>query len=164
MGCTAEKQLMPGPHFVEEAKRPPPLYFETKDPTVQGTCCVCFKKGCLGRCPNPQCGLLMHHTCVMSTEPGGEQRCPICKTQAKLEEELVEDEDLPYWHEVEVGATVKRRKGVKPASELTVKKEGRLYPERSRPRFPESRWPSKEEASTVIRQLKTGTWIIGKES
>ena len=41
----------------------------------------------LGRCPNPACGLLMHHTCVMSSAPGGDQQCPICKVEVQLGEQ-----------------------------------------------------------------------------
>ena len=50
------------------------------DRTFQGVCCVCYKKGCLGRCPNPDCGLLMHHSCVMPVAQGGNQQCTICRT------------------------------------------------------------------------------------
>ena len=66
MGCPAERGILPGKEFVEESLRPPPLYFETDERSVQGVCCVCYKKGVLGRCPNPTCGLLMHYTCVPS--------------------------------------------------------------------------------------------------
>ena len=60
VGCPAEKGIYPE-GLLEEAKRPPPLYFETDDPTLQGTCCVCYKKGVLGRCPNSGCGLSLIH-------------------------------------------------------------------------------------------------------
>ena len=53
------KNQLPSKEFLEEALRAPPLYFETDERTLQGVCCVCYKKGCLGRCPNPGCGLLM---------------------------------------------------------------------------------------------------------
>ena len=63
VGCAAEREILPAAEdFVDEAMKPPPLYFETEERTFQGVCCVCHKKGCLGRCPNPSCGLLMHHT------------------------------------------------------------------------------------------------------
>ena len=90
MGCAAERGKLPSSEFLEEALRPPPIYFETDEPTFQGICCVCYKKGCLGRCPNPSCGLLMHHTCVEPSEQGGDQQCPICKTEIKLETEVEE--------------------------------------------------------------------------
>ena len=100
MGCPAEKDKLPV-DFLEEAKRPPPLYFETDERTVQGVCCVCYKKGVLGRCPNPSCGLLMHLTCVPSTEVGASQQCPVCSREVQLQKET---EDKPYWHESELGA------------------------------------------------------------
>eukprot|EP00973_Karenia_brevis_P024849 3425116-Karenia_brevis.AAC.1 len=65
MGCPAERNKLPEEEFLEEACRPPPLHFETDSRALQGVYCVCFKKGCLGRCPNPGCGLLMHYVCVM---------------------------------------------------------------------------------------------------
>ena len=67
ISCNAEKGVMLDEEFFEEAKAPPPLYFLTDERYFQGVCCVCYKKGVLGRCPNPDCGLLMHHTCVMSS-------------------------------------------------------------------------------------------------
>eukprot|EP00973_Karenia_brevis_P041840 5791976-Karenia_brevis.AAC.1 len=36
MGCPAEKGKLPGEEFLEEARRPPPLCFETDDRTLQG--------------------------------------------------------------------------------------------------------------------------------
>eukprot|EP00973_Karenia_brevis_P008866 1200741-Karenia_brevis.AAC.1 len=78
MGCPAERDRLPEDDFLEEASRLPPIYFETDDRTLEGVCCVCFKKGCLGRCPNPGCGLLMHYSSVYPSEPGGDQPCPIC--------------------------------------------------------------------------------------
>eukprot|EP00973_Karenia_brevis_P025832 3564587-Karenia_brevis.AAC.1 len=53
MGFPVEKDRLPDDDFLEEAKKPLPIYFETDDRTLEGVCCVCFKKGCLGRCPNP---------------------------------------------------------------------------------------------------------------
>ena len=146
MGCVAEREL-PQPEFVEEAIRPPPLCFETDEQGFQGVCCVCYKKGCLGRCPNPSCGLLMHHTCVTPPGPGEELQCPICKSEVKLEEARASSSippresagsDLPYWHEVGIGApatTRKGRAGSKP-----------LPPQERRAPFPQDRWPSEEEA------------------
>ena len=64
IGCAAERGLLPPPEFIQEALRLPPTYFETDEPSSRGICCVCYKKGCLGRCPNSSCGLLMHHTCA----------------------------------------------------------------------------------------------------
>ena len=87
IGCAAERERLPSSQFLEEAMRPPPIYFETDERAFQGICCVCYKKGCLGRCPNPECGLLMHHTCVMPSEPGGDQQCPICRTEFKMKKE-----------------------------------------------------------------------------
>ena len=58
MGCTAERARLPPAQFLEEAKKPPPLDFETDDRVLQGVCCVCYKKGCLGRCPNQVVGYL----------------------------------------------------------------------------------------------------------
>ena len=81
IGCAAERERLPPSQFLEEAMRPPPIYFETDERAFQGICCVCYKKGCLGRCPNPACRLLMHHTCVVPSEPGGDQQCPICKVE-----------------------------------------------------------------------------------
>ena len=106
LGCPAEKGIYPA-DFLEEAKRPPPVYFETDDVTLQGLCCVCYKKGVLGRCPNAGCGLLMHHTCVPSAKPGAAQVCSICRDEIMLQEEA---KDLPFWHEAEVGAKSSRFK------------------------------------------------------
>eukprot|EP00973_Karenia_brevis_P088192 12228909-Karenia_brevis.AAC.1 len=44
MGCPAEKGKLPGDEFLEEARRPPPLYFEIDDRTLQGVRCVCATK------------------------------------------------------------------------------------------------------------------------
>ena len=117
MGCAAERDRLPPQNFVEEAVRPPPLYFETEERAFQGVCCVCYKKGCLGRCPNPECGLLMHHTCVEPL-PNGDQQCPICKVERKCAEagssekspELDSGVEFPYWHEAEIGAPAGRRR------------------------------------------------------
>ena len=59
MGSLPEKEKLPAADFLKEALRPPPIYFETDERAFQGICCVCYKRGCLGRCPNPGCGLLM---------------------------------------------------------------------------------------------------------
>ena len=80
MGCAAERTILPPVRFVSDALKPPPLYFETDDRSVEGLCCVCLKKGCLGRCPNPSCGLLMHYSCVQPLVQGGDLVCPVCKT------------------------------------------------------------------------------------
>ena len=136
LGCTAELGVLPPSEFVQEAVRPPPIYFETAEPTAKGVCCVCYKKGCLGRCPNSSCGLLMHHTCVMPTVQGEALQCPICRTEARLDAELEETgQELPYWHEAEVGAPAGRRKK-------------RTYPEVEQAPFPSPRWPPQEEAQT----------------
>ena len=133
MGCTAERARMPGYDFVEDSLKSPPLYFETDERTYQGVCCVCFKKGCLGRCPNPSCGLLMHHTCVMPAKQGGPLQCPICRVEVRCDEEE-KDGELPKWHEVEVGAPFGKR--AKP----------RLSPEVHKATFPGDRVPTDEEA------------------
>eukprot|EP00973_Karenia_brevis_P071184 9889465-Karenia_brevis.AAC.1 len=57
------------------------------------------KNGCLGRCPSLGCGLLMHYSCVLPSEPGGDQQCPICKTEIRLQNES--ETKLPLWHEAE---------------------------------------------------------------
>ena len=47
MGVAALKASDPLPRmdtFLEEAVRPPPLYFETEETTFQGVCCVCVTK------------------------------------------------------------------------------------------------------------------------
>ena len=66
MGCIAESQeRLPESEFVAEALRPPPIYFERDgNAEASGICCVCYKPGVMGKCPNPSCGLLMHLTCV----------------------------------------------------------------------------------------------------
>ena len=51
MLCLMEKDLPPR-EFVIDAFRPPPVYFETDAQQYKGVCCVCFKGGCLGKCPN----------------------------------------------------------------------------------------------------------------
>ena len=79
----------------------------------------------------------MHHTCVTSTRAGGDQQCPICKVEFKLNEERAEEGELPYWHEAEIGAAQKRAKGNKGVSKS---------PEVAKPPFPSTRWPSLEEA------------------
>ena len=106
-------------------------YFETEERAYQGICCVCHKKGCLGRCPNPECGLLMHFSCVKVSKPGGVMECPVCRTESALQD----FGELPKWHEAEVGAPIGRRGGVK-TSPAPVRQ----------PTFPAIRWPSEEEA------------------
>ena len=65
MGCDVLRfGSLPTADFIEEARRPPPLYFESSDPGFAGKCCICYKGGCLGRCPNPSCGLLVHEGCM----------------------------------------------------------------------------------------------------
>ena len=105
MGTIAERDKIPAPTFVELALKPAPIYFESED-NSHGVCCVCNKKGVLGRCPNPKCGLLMHFTCSPSREKGARQPCPVCRDDLLLKED---GEDLPYWHEAEVGATIKKK-------------------------------------------------------
>ncbi len=100
VGCPAEMDRLPPQEFVKDALRPPPIYFETEERALQGVCCVCYKKGVLGRCPNPSCGLLMHYSCVPSTRPGESQVCPVCRDEKEIEQHS----ELPYWHEAEVGA------------------------------------------------------------
>ena len=147
LGCPAEKDRMPPASLITEALRPPPIYFETDERALQGVCCVCYKKGCLGRCPNPGCGLLMHHTCV-EPSPDGSQYCPICRTRSALgavEREVQESGeyatgDMPFWHEAEVGAPAGRRK-----SEWKPKRTIRNDELRG-PQYPEDRWPTDAEA------------------
>ena len=113
VGCSAMRTKLPPKEFLTEALRPPPVYFETDQAHYSGVCCVCFKKGCLGRCPNPECGLLMHHSCVPATEKGESLACPVCRTEVDLdaaENAKISSQELPYWHEVEVGAPGKRLK------------------------------------------------------
>ena len=139
MGCAAEQEWLPSSDFVEEANRPPCLYFETDERCYQGVCCVCYKKGGLGRCPNPSCGLFMHHACVMSSESGGDQHCPVCRTQMKLNQttsELEQQTELPYWHEAEIGAAVRRKNW----------SCAKRTPEVGKPPFPGNRWPTVNEA------------------
>ena len=38
MGCAAEREILPPLDFLEEALRPPPLYFETDERAYQGVC------------------------------------------------------------------------------------------------------------------------------
>ena len=72
----------------------------------------------------------MHYTCVAPSEQGGDQQCPICRTEVRVEKEEG-DSELPLWHEVEVGAP---------------RKKARPYPEVGKPPFPATRWPVTEEA------------------
>ena len=46
---------------------------ETSESVYEGLCCVCYKPGVLGSCENPECGFLMHYTCVPPSGPGGKQ-------------------------------------------------------------------------------------------
>ena len=89
-----------------------PLYFED-DEAGMGLCCVCGKKGALGRCP--KCGILMHYSCVSPRLPGGPLPCPRCARESEGVEEG------PAWpHEMEVGAPGPRRlkqKGARPEAE-----------------------------------------------
>lgn len=140
VGCPAGKGIYPE-GFLEEAKRPPSVHFEMDDPALKGVCCACYRHGILGRCPNrrcpnPGCGLLMHHSCVMLESPGAPQTCPVCKVEKTAEE--LHEENTPYWHEAEVGSKISRRL-----------KRSELGP----PVFPTEnggggsvRWPTPEEA------------------
>ena len=75
----------------------------------------------------------MHHTCVMSTEPGGDLFCPICKSEFKLDKLEETTKEVPYWHEAAFGTVLGRKARVQPEVGLTL--------------FPTSRWPTLEEAS-----------------
>ena len=110
--------------------RPTPMYVED-DVHGVGICCDCARKGVLGRCP--KCGLLMHYTCVSPSYHGEGIQCPICKTHSGLQRRAESAQDLPYWHEAELGAPVKRE-------------HKRPYSEVGRPPFPSMRWPTTEEA------------------
>ena len=103
MGCQSEYEILPGPQFVQEALKPVPVYFETEERTLQGVCCVCYKKGVLGKCSNAECGLLMHYTCVPIVHPGDGQLGPVCNYEQHLLEQA-NAPDMPYWHEAEVVA------------------------------------------------------------
>ena len=96
IGCSA-KETLPTKEFVTEALQQPPLTFESSEAAQrsddQGICCVCYKKGCLGRCPNPHCGLLMHYTCVKPKKNGSDVQCPVCSTEGLLQSDGAE---LPY--------------------------------------------------------------------
>ena len=92
LGCAAERTL-PGSEFLADALRGPPLYFKTEDGAHRGICCVCYKGGCLGRCPNPLCGLLMHFSCVAPSRD--ELICPVCCVEVEAKKELGAKE-LPY--------------------------------------------------------------------
>ena len=89
----------------------------------------------------------MHHTCVTPPGPGEELQCPICKSEVKLEEARASssippgesaNSDLPYWHEVGIGAPATKRKGRAGSKPLP--------PQERRAPFPQDRWPSEEEA------------------
>ena len=72
----------------------------------------------------------MHHTCVMSAEPGGDLLCPICKTEFKLDETIKE---LPYWHEAALGTVLGKKVRTQPDVGMT--------------QFPTSHWPTLGEAN-----------------
>ena len=137
MGCVAERDLLPAEESMADCLKPVPVYFETDDYTLKGVCCVCHKQGCLGRCPNPECGLLMHYSCMLPTKGDGFQiRCPVCNLDFESDEieTVVKESDLPKWHEVEVGAVAGRR--IKPRTSMETKTA----------EFPAQRWPSIREA------------------
>eukprot|EP00973_Karenia_brevis_P030037 4140788-Karenia_brevis.AAC.1 len=75
----------------------------------------------------------MRCSCVLPPEPGGDQKCPICKTEIRLQNES--DTKLPLWHEAEVGAPMKKKK-----------KSTKPSPEVAKPPFPVRRMPSVEGA------------------
>ena len=141
MKCPPERGVFPELSFLEDAMRPPPIYFENEEGASRGVCCVCYKKGVLGRCPNVECGLLMHYSCVGVSPSQSGPLCPICRDESSLrrlkpEKETKEDGDrrVPYWHEAQLGAAKKRF--IKPV----------LSPENAFAEFPDSRWPKEEEA------------------
>ena len=80
-----ERERLPPRVWIEPALRPPPVYFETDERTVEGRCCACYKPGPMGRCPNPECGLLVHFTCVPPRANGLGQQCPVCSDEKKLQ-------------------------------------------------------------------------------
>ena len=100
MGCSTERKVYPPREFFIEATRPAPVYFETDEAAFKGVCCVCHRGGVLGRCPNPECGLLMHFTCAPVDEEGGDQTCPVCATEKQVSTNLADlPERPPFWHE-----------------------------------------------------------------
>ena len=154
LGCAVERDL-PGPEFLADALRSPPMYFETENNAHRGICCVCYKGGCLGRCPNPSCGLLMHYTCVTPSKSG--LLCPVCCVEIKIKEEF-SPQDFPYWHEAEVGAPARRLKTMRGAATDRTSQQGGeekdARPERTpfepmegKVPFPVDRWPTREEAN-----------------
>ena len=91
-----------------------PVYIED-DEACQGLCCVCGKKGALGRCR--RCGLLMHYSCVAPRLPGGPQDCPRCAYEFQEE-----DRGPALPHEMEVGGPIRkkvRRAKAEPLGERT---------------------------------------------
>ena len=94
----------------------------------------------------------MHHTCVVPTEPGGDQQCPICKTEIRLQKEIVEEaadeRRLPFWHEAEVGAPIGRRYSATALLSKPWMKQAktRLPAGLKRPPFPSLMWPTVDEA------------------
>ena len=70
-----------------------------EDVSCGGLCCICNKKGALGRCP--RCGLLMHHGCSQPMLPGRPQPCPVCDSEL---EDREDSKKTVYPHEMQVGA------------------------------------------------------------
>ena len=60
------------------------LYLED-DPSGEGACLACGKKGTLGRCVD--CGALLHYTCGWAQTPGAQQECPRCSAQKAIDQE-----------------------------------------------------------------------------
>ena len=141
MKCSPERGTFPELSFLEDAMRPPPIYFENEEGASKGVCCVCYRKGVLGRCPNVECGLLMHYSCVGVSPKHGGPWCPICRDESDLrrlesdeKDEADGDRRVPFWHEAQLGAAKKRL--IKPVTS----------PENAFAEFPDSRWPTEEEA------------------
>ena len=86
MQCKLYENRLPEPEWLKALCRPAPVYFENpEDPeTRHGKCCVCQRGRCLGRCPNPKCGLLMHLSCAPMTVDGSSFVCPVCKAHDGL--------------------------------------------------------------------------------
>ena len=79
-----------------------PIYVDN-DEVGEGLCCVCAKRGALGRCT--RCGLLMHHSCVSPRVPGSLLDCPRCVGEKAADA----PGNAPY-HEIEVGGPVRKNK------------------------------------------------------
>ena len=141
MQCELFQSRLPPKEWLQARHNSAPLYFtDPEDSTARhGKCCVCQRGRCLGRCPNPKCGLLMHISCAPMTMDGSSFICPVCKAHDGLSQveslatKEIEPEDLPYWHEAEVGAAVKRLKN-------------RPQPTLGSPEFPSDRRPGEAEA------------------